>query len=76
MSTINVPKRLSSHGDKENCSLNQPAKQLKSDLKEPYEFHHTNGKLEEDQMEEEMLAIKRKRNPQSIQNFSITLVSC
>ena len=62
--------------DKENFKQEKSSKGGKSELREMKEWHNTCSKLEEDQMEEEMLMKKRKMQKQSVQNYNIKLVKC
>ena len=62
--------------DKENIKQEKVTKGGKSELREMSEWHNTNSKLEEDQIEEELLMKKRKMQKQSVQNYNIKLVKC
>jgi hypothetical protein len=52
------------------------AKTGKNELKETNDWQNNHGKLEEDSMEADLLAAKRKMKFASVENMKIKLISC
>ena len=73
---LNRPAKELLEEDKENMVVEKNTKGGKNDLREMTEWHNTQGILEEDQLEEDLLSKKRNMKPKSVQNFSINLVKC
>ena len=59
-------RKESSSEDKENLQLPKVSKNSKTELKEASEWHNIQGKLEEDQMEDDLMLAKRKMKKQSV----------
>ena len=69
-------KRDNSNEDKENLVVQKTTKGGKTELRELPDWQSNHGKLEEDQMEEDMISAKRKMKQLSVEAFSITLTQC